>query len=285
MSRIEMWFDGGGPYGFGNVRRSAELAQTLIQRGHDVRCVPLSERAATLSPLPCSTEDGAAEIIVLDVPYPGDALVEKAHSAGARVLALDYDGEAAPELVISLQNVRRVPSQSRSRCGVEYAIIREEIHTLGTSHQSSQEVLIIVGGGDQDGLTGRILARLPDLQVCIVQGPAGSPLDLKREGLRIVTHPPDLPRLMARCAWAVTTGGTTMLEMLCLGKAIHVVPRTEAEQAFAQRFQDQGALLGLGLESLRPPTPECRLECEKRGPQLVDGKGCERIAIEIETSL
>jgi spore coat polysaccharide biosynthesis predicted glycosyltransferase SpsG len=90
---------------------------------------------------------------------------------------------------------------------------------------------------------------------------------------------------MASCAWAVTTGGTTMLEMLCLGKAIHVVPRTEAELAFAQRFAAQGALLGLGLETLQTPAQDLIQTCQQRGPQLVDGKGCERIAFEIESLL
>ncbi len=299
MSHIAVWFDGGGPYGFGNVRRSTELGEALERRGHAVSFVPLSERAAALCPV-AKSSIAKADVVVMDVPYEGDTMVRQARALGAKILALDFDGSEAPDTVISLQAVRRVPAQSKALCGVEYAIIREEILERRRARQStishrtprsvertyvSDEVLIIVGGGDQDGLTQRIVERLPDVPVCVVQGPAGAPLNLERHGLRVVMNPPDLPQLMADCAWAVTTGGTTMLEMLCLGKAIHVVPRTEPEQTFAQRFADQGALLDLGLETLRRPTPDQIQTCQQRGPQLVDGKGCERLAIEIESLL
>ena len=284
MSTIALWFDGGGPDGFGNVRRSTELGEALERRGHAVSFVPLSERAAALCQKQRS-DVSQADVVVLDVPYEGDAVLEQARALNARVVALDFDGTVAPDVVISLQAVRRVPAQSKAVCGVEYAIIREEIHSLGTQHETTNEVLVIVGGGDQDGLTQRIVNRLPSIPICVVQGPAGAPLKLERRALRVVTAPPDLPQLMAHCAWAVTTGGTTMLEMLSLGKAIHVVPRTEPEQIFAQRFADQAALLGLGLETLQTPTPNQIKACQRRGPQLVDGKGCERIAIEIESLL
>lgn len=88
---------------------------------------------------------------------------------------------------------------------------------------------------------------------------------------------------MAGCAWAVTTGGTTMLEMLCLGKAVHVVPRTVPEEQFARRFEQKGSLLGMGLEKLSVPNDTRITACEKRGPEIVDGQGCQRIASLIKT--
>jgi spore coat polysaccharide biosynthesis predicted glycosyltransferase SpsG len=282
MSRVAVWFDGGGRYGFGNVRRSASLAQALMKRGHEVALVALSPEAAALCPLPLS-ELCRVDAVLLDVPYAGDAHVSRAHELGMKVLALDYDGTVAPEISISLQSIRRVPAATRALSGVEYAIIREELRALGTVHETSDAVLVVVGGGDFDGLTQRIVERLLDVPLCIVQGPAGAPFTLQRDGLRVVTNPPDLPQIMAQCAWAVTTGGTTMLEMLSLGKAIHVIPRTEAEQVFAQRFADQGALLGMGLDTLRPPDEIKRQQCQQRGPQLVDGRGCERIAAVLES--
>lgn len=276
-----MWFDGGGEFGYGNIRRSVELGKVLAGRGHSVDFVPLSPRASALCPVPPAT-GGVADAVVLDVPYCGDEAVRRARETGARVAALDFDGIEPPDLVVSLQAVRRVPAQSRFLCGVEYAIIRGEIRLLGTRHETGDEALVIVGGGDQDGLTTRIIERLPDLPVCVVQGPAGAPLRFDRANVRVVENPPDLPRLMARCAWAVSTGGTTMLELLSLGKAVHVVPRTEAETIFAGRFDSAGALLGIGLDRLRAPSPEAVAACELRGPQLVDGRGCERIAVEVE---
>lgn len=281
MSRIGVWFDGGGIYGFGNIRRSVELGQALRARGHEVTFVPFFPRAAALSPEPASTPSDE-QIVLLDVPYTGDEVVRQARSLGAKVLALDFDGTEAPDTVISLQSIRRVPPESRALSGLEYAIIRQEIRTLGTQHEKDETVLVIVGGGDDSGLSQKIVERLGDRPVCVVQGPAGGALDLDRPNVSVVTNPPDLAQRMSRCAWAVTTGGTTMLEMLCLGKAIHVVPRTDAETIFAQRFAEQDALLGLGLDTLRIPTASEIAACEQRGPTLVDGRGCDRIVAEIE---
>ena len=284
MIRIEIWLDGGGCYGFGNIRRSTELARALTKRGHRVRCVPLSQRAADLCPLPHGIRNGA-EIVVLDVPYAGDIFVEQAHASGASVLALDYEGEVPPELVISLQSYRSVPSTSRVFCGVDYAIIREDVRRLAVLHERTGEILVIVGGGDQDRLSERIAEQLLGLPLCVVQGPNGPDLNLRRGRVRVVVNPTNLPELMASCAWSVTTGGTTMLEMLCLGKATYVVPRTDAEWVFADHFHSKGALLGIGLKSLGKPDIVSLRRCESLGPRLVDGRGCERIALALETLL
>lgn len=279
-----MWFDGGGFFGFGNIRRSMELGETLKLRGHEVGFTPLSERASALCPAE-RTPETKADLIILDVPYPGDALVKRARDLGARVAALDFDGTEPPDVVISLQSVRRVPAHCRSLCGVEYAIIRGEIRRMGNGNESGDGVLVVVGGGDHGDLTRRIVERLPGVPACVVQGPTGTPLSFEGNNPRVVVNPPDLPELMAGCAWAVTTGGTTMLEMLFLGKAVHVVPRTGAEQSFAEYFSARGALLGLGLEGLVKPGREQVLSCQQAGPLLIDGRGCERIADEMENLL
>jgi hypothetical protein len=76
-----------------------------------------------------------------------------------------------------------------------------------------------------------------------------------------------------------------MLEMLSLGKAVHVVPRTELEKSFARIFAERGALLGIGMDSLRSPDTASLGASAVRGPQLVDGRGCERIAAALEELL
>ena len=76
-----------------------------------------------------------------------------------------------------------------------------------------------------------------------------------------------------------------MLEMLFLGKAIYVVARTEAETRFARQFLEKGAILGLGLDTLREPDIEQIRYCEERGADLIDGLGAERIAEILEESI
>ena len=284
MSKIAIWFDGGGAFGFGNICRSRELGDVLALRGHAVFFSPRSGLAGKLC---VATADHGVtpDLVVLDIPYNGDAALKEARSYGAKVIALDYEGSLPPDLVISLQAVRPCPESTRALFGVEYAIIRREIRFVSPREGQSDEILVVVGGGDTGDLTRRIVERLPDVPLCVVQGPTGAPLSFEGKNPRLVVNPPDLPELMSRCAWAVTTGGTTMIEMLFLGKAIHVVPRTGAEQVFARHFAAQGALLGLGLEALVEPGQEQIRACQRLGPQLVDGRGCERIAAEIEKLL
>ena len=281
-----MCFDGGGPYGIGNVRRSCELGRFLQTRGHAVSFAPLSDAARSLMPGNITVENEMTPdcVTVLDIPYNGSAEVTRARAAGHQVLALDFEGDVPPDVIVALQATRRVPEGCRYLCGVEYAIIAEKIRTR-PELPAGDEVLIIVGGGDLGGLSEAIVDRLQPggVKLCVVQGPAGKSLEFTAPHVRVVVDPPNLVELMAACSWAVTTGGTTMLEMLCLGKAVHVVPRTEQERLFAEKFSAQSALLGLELESLVLPNDGDIARCEALGPQLVDGQGCERIAREIES--
>jgi hypothetical protein len=261
-----------------------EMIRELSSRGHDVSSFPLSAEASSL----CSIKAGAperAEVVLLDVPYRGDEAVCLAHKKGAKVVALDYEGSVAPEVAISLQVRPGMPSSTRSYTGIDYAIIRREIRKAKAAKCRGSEVLVVIGGGDFEGLSDKIASRLSATPLCVIQGPAGGVIRSERENVRILRSPPDLPHLMPRCSWAVTSGGTAMLEMLFLGKATHVVPRTDAEMVFARGFLEQGALLGVGLEGLNEPSPASINRCEELGPLLVDGCGAERIAQTVELLL
>ena len=284
MSRVGIWFDGGGQFGFGNICRSAEMARELAARGHDVLSVPLSGKAKSLSPSR-AVDRGRVDVVLLDVPYSGGEEVIRAHALGAKVVALDYEGEEAPDVVVSLQDSRPMPIQTRRHVVVEYAIIRTELRAAKGAVCKSGDVLVVLGGGDSEGLSNEIARRLHEVPLCVVQGPNAGTLQAGRENVRVLQNPSCLPELMSGCPWAVTSGGTTMLEMLYFGKAIHVVPRTAGETEFAQQFLKKGALLGVGLEALREPTADHMLSCERRGPELIDGCGAHRIADIVEEFL
>lgn len=284
MSRIGIWFDGGGQFGFGNICRSGEMARELARRGHEVFSVALSPKARGLCSRPME-DRGRADVVVLDVPYPGNEEVRRAREFGAKVVALDYEGSEAPEAVVALQGGRLMPAGTRCHVGIEFAIIRSEFRAVKGAAGNIGEVLVILGGGDFQGLSHEIARKLPSVPLCIVQGPNAGTLQIERDNVRVLQSPSALPELMSECPWAVTSGGTTMLEMLHLGKATHVVPRTVAETKFARQFLEKGALLGLGLEDLCEPGYGQRRSCERKGPELVDGHGAERIADIVEEFL
>ena len=284
MNTVALWFDGGGQYGFGNVRRSLGLGCFLRNQNLEVDYVPLSSEAAALAKIEMNPRRKAG-VIILDVPYLGDAWVREARRWSARILALDFEGNEAPDTVISLQPFRSFPASSKVECGVQFAIIRDEIRTSFFSRTKGDEILVILGGGDQGEFTTQIVEKLTGLPVCLVQGPLARTLEISAPKLRVLVDPPELPRLMASCRWAVTSGGTAMLELLHLEKAVHVVPRTEAEYAFAQRFLEKDAIVGIGIEKLQPPTLRQMASCGLLGRHLVDGKGCERITVEVKRLL
>lgn len=281
MSLVGIWFDGGGKFGYGNISRSLELAKELSRRGHEIVNVPLSKKASKLCAAPFGKR-GVADVVFLDVPYAGDEEVRRAHDFGASVLALDYEGSIAPEAIVSLHDIRNRPKDSRFYVGLDFAIIRSEIQAVKKKKFPLTDVLVVLGGGDHQGLFAKIVRRMPSVPFCLVQGPNGKALKIRGKNLKILKNPVELPQLMAGCQWAVTSGGTTLLEMLYLGKAVHVVPRNEAERVFARQFLEKEALLGLGLEQLGKPAPIHKKICEKKGPTLIDGRGVERVADIVE---
>lgn len=283
MSRIALWFDGGGDFGFGNICRSEEMARVLTARGHEVACVALSSLAKSLCSRPVVNRS-KADVVILDVPYSGDDQIRCAQKTGAKTVALDYKGVVPPDAVINLQR-QETPVGTRSYVGIDYAIIRADLRNAKGGHGDSNEIVVILGGGDSEGLADKIVHRLPEALLCIVQGPNAKPPRIACKGIRVLHNPANLSQLMAGCPWAITSGGTTMLEMLFLGRATHVVPRTLAESTFAQAFMDQGALLGLGLETLQEPNAGQIQNCQRSGPKIIDGMGAERIAEIVESLL
>jgi hypothetical protein len=82
---------------------------------------------------------------------------------------------------------------------------------------------------------------------------------------------------MLSCAWAVTNGGNTMMEMMYLGKAVHIIPQTDAENNLAQLILRDNGILGIGKDQLRIPKLNKVIDIGKRAGGLIDGQGVNRI--------
>jgi spore coat polysaccharide biosynthesis predicted glycosyltransferase SpsG len=270
--------DGGGALGFGNLRRSVTLASEFKRQGYNIRVEPISTLAASL--LPASPQDpGDADLLLLDVPYDSGDWVASARQDRIPVVALDYQGSIAPDLDISIFDRGTAPAGANALVGLEYAIIRRDVLSLSPA-PAGCGVIVIMGGGDQSGLGERAATIMHGCgcKVELIEGPLasqGSPA--LRGGIARVRAPDDLAPRMAGCDWAVTSGGGAMLEMLCLGKAVHVIPRTPHEEMLARSILQRGGLLGIGFDSLRIPTPKTMGEISSTARSLVDGKGAGRI--------
>lgn len=280
---IEIVCDGNEQIGYGHVRRALTLAHELERDGADVQLAGLSPRARDL--LPAGAESarypGQAQVAVFDAPAGIEEAMQQAQAAGQLTVALDWFGDLAPDVNIAVYPHDEVKARKETFVGFDYILLREDIASLSHLGASGEarRVLIMLGGGDLLGQGHEAAARLSasGLDVTLVQGPLAGDTSANG-GYRVQINPPDLPQLMNTCDWAVTNGGSCYFEMLSLCKAVHVLPQTDAELKIAEYGRDHGAVLGIGIESLRSYSPDELAPVAAQGPALVDGRGAERVS-------
>lgn len=277
---IEIFCEGNEKVGYGHIRRSFTLAARLEKDGVDVRVSGLSESARRM--LPALKHTGReARVVIFDAPFGIDDQICAAHERNQITVALDWFGETIPDVNIAIYPHGEVRAIRAAYVGFEYILVREEIVSLLRTQPSGRadHVLIFLGGGDLLGQGHDVARRLRDLglDVVLVQGP----LAKAREGgvgYSVLVNPSELPQLLNSCDWTVTNGGGCFFEALCVGKAAFVLPQSDAEMKIACFAQERGAVLGIGLDSLRrfhsdelEPAAEC-------GVKLIDGQGAERVS-------
>ncbi len=275
---VEVVCDGGSGYGYGHIRRSYTLARALESEDFSVKYTVLSKTNFFLKNEFAPTETDPV-IQVLDLPYEIQPWVDRANEKDIPTIALDYFDDARPTLTISIYEHRNPPPGGRRLAGLDYAIIRPEILRLAPA-AIGNGIVVIIGGSDINQVGGCCASRLTEAgkEVYLIQGPGnteGYPSDLPN--VTVLHDPDDLGSLMATCEWAVTNGGGSMMEMMSLGKAVHVVPQTNDELRLAEIVFNRGGLLGIGLDSLRVPSIEEIKKVGKRARKLVDGQGVHRI--------
>lgn len=277
---VEIFCDGNQQVGFGHIRRSSSLAEQLIKDGIDVRLSGLSARARTMLPAP-EYVGRKASIVVFDSFTGIDTLIQEAIECRQITVTLDWFGETVPDVNIAVYPHSEVYAKQTAYIGFEYILIRDEITSLRWEKpiRRSGNVIICIGGGDmlaQGHIASRRLSE-QDIDVTLVQGPLSNKTDISL-GYRVLDNPPRYPRLLAECDWAVTNGGGSLFEALCLGKAVFVLPQSDAEMKIAEFVLDKGAILGIGIDNLRVFLPDELIHVAESGVKLVDGRGAERIS-------
>lgn len=191
--------------------------------------------------------------------------------------------------------------------GTAYVPLRQEFCIKRTTavREIPQNVLITTGGSDKYNLAGQILekvlacSRLPDLQYHVVSGAFNIHL---KELQRLAKQHPQvhihqnvtrMRELMENCDIAVTAGGSTMYELCATGIPIICFSFVDNQQRIVDTFAEKGLVCHAGDYGRdRDGLPEnivchlCRLAKNagmrevyaRRGQELVDGRGAERIA-------
>lgn len=192
-----------------------------------------------------------------------------------------------------------------------YFIFRKEfidVANVGREiKKDAQNILVSMGGSDPLNVTLKIAKALnlmdkPSLNLRLVIG-AGFKASVKQElvsilktfkgNYKIIEGSDNLAELMLWSDLAITGGGLTKYETAVTGTPSVIISHVDNEATMAKEFERCGSTLHLGLisevyeEDIVKAIEKIlndyalRSEMSKRGKNMVDGKGVERIILEI----
>ena len=189
---------------------------------------------------------------------------------------------------------------------MEYAIIRPEFLARRNNRNNLRElvrdVLVCFGATDPHRLTLKVLCALEEglaheMKLHVVVGPGFTFKEEVREAVRrapaelkLYEDVQDMARLMDSCDIGIVGGGTTLMEMCCLGCPSVTIAQNQAEMRFARYLSDRGAARNIGMagqvseEIIRAALFElgidwtARKKLARQGQALIDGHGRNRTA-------
>ena len=237
------------------------------------------------------------DVVVFDGYYFDQQAIAEVHRSKRLVVVIDDNGdlaECAASLILN-QNLHANEEMYMSNTsdpklllGCDWALIRPEVVTARESQnlQERQGIFIAMGGTDPLGITPEISSRL-----------------IKQTGLKVVAaggflgqsslNPTEMAEEMSHSQIGVIACGTTTWEALCLGLPLVGVVVADNQIQVAQSLQENklGDFIDcrneVDVASILKATTvllqdkSLSEEVSKRARALVDGKGAQRVALEI----
>jgi UDP-2,4-diacetamido-2,4,6-trideoxy-beta-L-altropyranose hydrolase len=277
-----------------------------------------------ISPRPGSVEDASqaalladqlgAQWLVIDGYHFSDGYQKTIKEKGQALLCIDDNGHAShysADVVLN-QNIlaredlypSREPS-TRLLLGTRYVLLRKEFLNWRSWKRTIPDVakrlLVTLGGADRDNVTLKVLrglgrAEANGMKAVVVAGPSNPNLEELLSGVRdaglsvrLEANTEDMPALMAWADIAVSSGGTTTLEMAFMGLPALLLLLAQNQEGAARALVERKAFLSLGyageveekdiatsVEALVADA-QSRLNLSRNGSQLVDGLGPRRV--------
>ncbi|MEY2513152.1 MAG: hypothetical protein QOJ89_510 [bacterium] len=289
--------DGGPRVGYGHVGRCLALCEAMLGAAAFTVPGPAVGEFLRTRGMPVTDVD-EAPIVLLDGAEPTSAVtVRGLQDRGRRVVLLDDlgDGRTVADLVIDPPTAALwPPAGGRRLAGFEHVLLRREVRAADRSDPAG-EVLLALGGSDPTGLTPPLAAALvaAGVQLAVNFGPGyGARRDVPG---RLLDDPGAFPSALVAARLLVASYGHTLLEAAYLGvPAIIVVTRPDQlEHATAFARAGTAAIVDMS-GGARPDelavtvrellADDARLRTlAARGPELVDGRGAERVAAAIRS--
>ncbi|MEU7896732.1 hypothetical protein AB0B45_28220 [Nonomuraea sp. NPDC049152] len=309
--RVGIRCDAGNAIGVGHLVRCVALAEELRARGThvsflgDMGSLPwamrqLDLRALPVRPAPAEPERLAAlgfDAVVLDsytLPRETGGVLM---AAGARVLAIIDGDPLGQEAHLYLdQNLGAedvplaLPYPGVRLAGVRYVLLRDSVRRAvrapARAGSSPPHVLCFFGGTDAAGVAPAWVEALRATGVPFTATVISSAPLRAGEGITVLPPTDLLPSLMAEADLVVTAAGSAIWELLYLGVPAALTWVADNQLIGYEALVGRGLAAGLGGSAERAvPTlrrlltdPGLRAEYGRRGAELIDGRGRERVA-------
>ncbi len=207
-----------------------------------------------------------------------------------------------------------VPEHCDVMTGARYALLRPQFaekreESLGRRKSAVgdiRKVLVMLGAGDKDNVTGLVLEALEglagSLDVDVIMGANAPHLELikgltqnSHHNINVYAGIEDVASLMASADLAIGAGGTASWERCCLGLPTLVIEIADNQRKIIQEIVARGAAISVGhykdivsedivkaVERLQN-TPSIVAEMGIKAAGVSDGQGVARLVQRIET--
>lgn len=168
--------------------------------------------------------------------------------------------------------------------GLHHSLVREEFRRVGRRPRSVDPVLVIFGGTDVAGLTGRTCERLrrAGFEVRAVVAPGA---DLP-DGVERLTSPIPVADVMSRSSVLVGAAGHLVVEAACVGLPAVIVCVAENQRRLARTLVESAVATEVAIDDWldhvtdavdRSRAPDDHRRRSKELRAIVDGLGAARV--------
>jgi len=282
-----------------------EAATRLLSKNHcDYRTI--KDNSDFLS----SFSRDETDIVIFDIRDTKREDIKAVKNKGFKIVSFDDRGEGSvyADLLVDANRDQRSsfpgqPDLPRRCFGPEYMILDEKFHSVWERKREIPEkissVLITMGGSDPLNISRKLLEILKDtdkeISFRVVLGPAYDDTKIiddfkEMPHLEILVDAGSMEELMYESDLIFCSGGITLYEAMACGTPAFVISQNEHQLEIAGHFHKMGAVKNMGRggesssESVFSALCTSREEREamsRRGKEIVDGKGLERISGEI----
>lgn len=238
----------------------------------------------------------------------------KIHNAGVRLLVIDdmanlkiYEADIILNQNFSAnETAYHLAHETKMLMGPRFALLRQEFvgYRPTTRGASSNRLLITLGGSDPQGVGLWIVEALAKIhymrfEVRLIAGSSNPHLESLRAAadiarisgheIDVLHYTDDMPGEMAWADFAVIAGGSTSLEVACMGLPALVLTMADNQVDIAAAMQASGVAESLGwyhaltVDTFAAALKRLAIDAPRRqamaahGQALVDGFGAKRV--------